>query len=204
MKQIYVFDVTETRRRKIALVAASAEDAETRLKFAFETNSDAIMAESDGEGDFELLRENSYNTPTARLNELCNGHCIDGEGNLSDFYRLEDEVFSQNKLIITPYKNGAALPASELYLRSESFIYDGCHKIYIIEGGEGTLYNENGWNDASRPLSELAEVYRNSCPLRFIERMSNFEDIVPQCCDRVEFSYEGVVTVVDFPQDREV
>lgn len=48
------------------------------------------------------------------------------------------------------------------------FAYDGCHKIYVIE-------DDIDLQDATRkgyeilPISRISEIYKNSCPLKFID-----------------------------------
>ena len=54
------------------------------------------------------------------------------------------------------------------YYNYKYFVYDGCHKIYLIH---------------------KKDVYENSCSLRFISRWDKLYegDIVPQCSDNVSF-----------------
>lgn len=50
---------------------------------------------------------------------------------------------------------------------AKEFVYDGCHKIYLIE-------DEEDKRDALdcgyeiRPIKELEKTFEGSCPLRFI------------------------------------
>lgn len=60
------------------------------------------------------------------------------------------------------------------------FVFDGCHKIYLIE-------SDSDWNQCDaysreemRPMDELPGVWRNTCPLRFIDTYGSLKTIVPQ------------------------
>ena len=62
----------------------------------------------------------------------------------------------------------------------KTFVYDGCHKIYIITSEEerqrakelGYIVDGSTAEDETEhPISELEEFYLKSCPLRFIETM---------------------------------
>lgn len=63
-------------------------------------------------------------------------------------------------------KNSALL-INGIPVTGKKFAYDGCHKIYVIE-------DEKDEQDAKKlgyticPLSELENIYKNSCDLRFI------------------------------------
>lgn len=47
------------------------------------------------------------------------------------------------------------------------FAYDGCHKIYILED-EDDFVKAKGLEYTILPIGMIQEVYKNSCPLRFI------------------------------------
>jgi hypothetical protein len=73
------------------------------------------------------------------------------------------------------------------------FAFDGCHKIYLItsENGKQDLKSV-GWEDSDfLPMEKLEETFYNSCGLRFInlDRTKDFETVVPQCEDKVVFTY---------------
>lgn len=60
------------------------------------------------------------------------------------------------------------------------FVWDGCHKIYLIE-------SESDWGKCDAydraemlPMDELPGVWRNTCPLRFINTYGTLRTIVPQ------------------------
>jgi hypothetical protein len=60
--------------------------------------------------------------------------------------------------------NGVGIPCIE------QFLYDGCHKIYLIDSGKGRhrLYM-NGWSeDDFQPINELPETWAETCELRFV------------------------------------
>jgi hypothetical protein len=66
---------------------------------------------------------------------------------------------------MTLYINGRTVPAEGLV-----FVYDGCHKVYLIDSEEGRRQMfESGWSeyDFQHP-SELPAVWEETCSLRFI------------------------------------
>lgn len=76
------------------------------------------------------------------------------------------------------------------------FAYDGCHKIYLIatKADLEQMY-EAGYEESDiLPLDMLEEIYNASCPFRFIQKASDFADVVPQCTDpsTVQWEYEDV------------
>lgn len=56
------------------------------------------------------------------------------------------------------------------YTNAKEFIWDGCHKIWLIESPEGKKsMMENGWEESDiYPISKLKKAYNESCILRFI------------------------------------
>lgn len=73
--------------------------------------------------------------------------------------------------------NGKEVAATE-------FAYDGCHKIYLINGPEDRErmldcgYTEEG---DILPIDELPAVWEDTCPLRFISSADLSQDYVEQC-----------------------
>lgn len=65
------------------------------------------------------------------------------------------------------------------------FVYDGCHKIYLIHKRDFKAIKAKGYEkDDIHPAELLEHTYRRSCSLRFISRWDNlYDDIVPQCAD---------------------
>ncbi len=53
-------------------------------------------------------------------------------------------------------------------IKGLGFGYDGCHKIYILETEEDIKEAKETGYDKVYDMSELLEIYNNSCPLRFI------------------------------------
>jgi hypothetical protein len=75
----------------------------------------------------------------------------------------------------------------------KEFAFDGCHKIYLMTSNEGKqdMLN-NGWVETDfYSIDKLEEVFYNSCGLRFInlDRTKDFKTIVPQCAEKVTFTY---------------
>lgn len=52
-----------------------------------------------------------------------------------------------------------------------SFVYDNCHKIYIVEDNDDIQSVKELWgeNEIFHAIEELPIVWQNSCPLRFID-----------------------------------
>lgn len=50
------------------------------------------------------------------------------------------------------------------------FIYDGCHKIYILESGDDFVEaTHEGYSiENVHPIESIASVFNRSCELRFI------------------------------------
>lgn len=78
----------------------------------------------------------------------------------------------------------------------KEFAFDGCHKIYLMVGGEQAkqFFKDKGWDDSDfHPISELEDTFNDSCPLRFI----NWDDtrglgtVVPQCEEETIFEYDN-------------
>jgi hypothetical protein len=54
-----------------------------------------------------------------------------------------------------------------LQVTAQTFAFDGCHKIYLLEdGAEEAHARELGYN--IYPIDELRQAYEGSCSLRFI------------------------------------
>ena len=51
------------------------------------------------------------------------------------------------------------------------FLYDGCHKFYLLKSGKLTTdMKDNGYEQSSiYPIDVLPDMFWDSCPLRFIE-----------------------------------
>lgn len=76
------------------------------------------------------------------------------------------------------------------------FVWDGCHKIYIIEDEEDIerakkltyiVEGSDKTDEQLHPLSELEETYNNSCPLRFIDYFNLRGTIIPQYTETATF-----------------
>jgi hypothetical protein len=67
-------------------------------------------------------------------------------------------------------------------VEAEGFIFDGCHKIYLVDGpaAKAQLF-DSGWDRSDvRPLHQLPTVWEVSCPLRFINSGDLKTDYVRQ------------------------
>lgn len=65
------------------------------------------------------------------------------------------------------------------------FVYDGCHKIYIVEDQDDIKSVKEVWgNDTTfYNIDELQEIWDNSCSLRFISNWKLDKQYVRQFCD---------------------
>ncbi len=71
----------------------------------------------------------------------------------------------------TGYDTGARIgdPIRTLTPDATEFAYDGCHKIYLISTAEDRAEMVDcGYGCDIRPVSELPDVWEETCPLRFI------------------------------------
>ena len=71
------------------------------------------------------------------------------------------------------------------------FLWDGCHKIYILESEEDKQHaiKESGYNKKDvYPLERLEEIYEESCSLRFIENY-NLDKIYVRQFEVARFQY---------------
>lgn len=69
-------------------------------------------------------------------------------------------------------------------IKEKKVAYDGCHKLYVVRNNEKEM---KGYGYEIHPIEEIAGLYANSCPLRFIEYSDDCERIVPQFTKEVVF-----------------
>lgn len=74
---------------------------------------------------------------------------------------------------------------NDVNVPTKEFAFDGCHKIYLVSSDEGR--NELiGYGYTILPISDLPDVWENSCSLRFIGLDdANKSNIVNQFTDVV-------------------
>jgi hypothetical protein len=67
-------------------------------------------------------------------------------------------------------------------IKQKWFLFDGCHKFYLIDSGKLTKEMEEcGYTqDDIFPIDSLPYEFYNSCPLRFIETWKDYKAYVPQ------------------------
>ena len=81
--------------------------------------------------------------------------------------------------------------------RARGFIFDGCHKIYLLrKKAEVERWRADGYD--IHPMKELERTFANSCPLRFINWAGTLETVVPQFAQRVTFTYSSRKSLVRF------
>lgn len=70
-----------------------------------------------------------------------------------------------------------------LKVEAAMFVWDGCHKIYLITGPEDARQlKECGWDESEfLPVSELPAVWEETCGLRFISSGDLNTQYVAQC-----------------------
>jgi hypothetical protein len=68
-------------------------------------------------------------------------------------------------------------------IEGNTFFFDGCHKIYIIEDKQDIKdFEKKGWSKEDiYPIEELEETYYNTCSLRFISNCKLDKNYVKQC-----------------------
>ena len=73
--------------------------------------------------------------------------------------------------------------------KAKEFFYDGCHKIYLIETPQDKkVFLSRAWEESDMyPIDQLIEIYRSSCPLKFINTCK-LKTIVPQFATQVTFT----------------
>ena len=74
-------------------------------------------------------------------------------------------------------------------IKAKEFFYDGCHKIYLIETPhDKKVFLSRDWEESDiYPIDQLIEIYRSSCPLKFIDTCE-LKTIVPQFATQVTFT----------------
>lgn len=74
-------------------------------------------------------------------------------------------------------------------IKAKEFFFDGCHKIYLIETPRDKKeFLSRDWEESDiYPIDQLIEIYRNSCPLKFIDTCE-LKTIVPQFATQVTFT----------------
>lgn len=60
------------------------------------------------------------------------------------------------------------------------FVWDGCHKIYLIESITDWDECDAYTPDEMLPMDELPAVWRKTCPLRFIDTYGSLRVVIPQ------------------------
>ena len=53
-------------------------------------------------------------------------------------------------------------------IKAKYFVFDGCHKIYLIEDNQDIHEAQQEDYDELIPIEKLPEYWEKSCPLRFI------------------------------------
>lgn len=90
---------------------------------------------------------------------------------------------------------------------AEQFFFDGCHKIYLLEGSaqeqeeQKQRFYKRGWNENDLlHIENLHDVWKESCPFRFIQSAKEgHETFIPQCFQEpVTFEYDGTKVTVEF------
>ena len=73
--------------------------------------------------------------------------------------------------------------------KAKEFFFDGCHKIYLIETPrDKKVFLSRDWEESDiYPIDQLIEIYRSSCPLKFINTCK-LKTIVPQFATQVTFT----------------
>lgn len=94
---------------------------------------------------------------------------------------------SEDKIIIRELNNDGDL----FYINKVNivnalgFVWDGCHKIYIVEDEDDIQSVRETWHkdEIIFDLGELPRIWSKSCPLRFISNWKLDKDYVSQCSE---------------------
>lgn len=87
------------------------------------------------------------------------------------------------------------------------YVYDGCHKFYIIEDEADKKEAFDSWGASVAPLTDdMFRLFLKSCPLRFVYNWKLTDDIIPQTCDMYETEFEfefedGTIGIYDANAD---
>lgn len=71
--------------------------------------------------------------------------------------------------------------------KAKEFAYDNCHKFYIIQTKRDRSHALDLGYDLY-PMEKLASMFRDSCPLRFIQTWK-LKTVVPQFEPKVRFEW---------------
>lgn len=71
------------------------------------------------------------------------------------------------------------------------FVYDNCHKIYLVEDKDDIESVKSMWGEDTifYNIDELPRIWEETCPLRFISNWKLDKQIIHQCCG-AEFIFE--------------
>lgn len=63
------------------------------------------------------------------------------------------------------------------------FVYDNCHKIYLIEDKDDIEEVKKTWGEDTifYNIDELPKIWKETCPLRFISNWKLDKQIIRQC-----------------------
>lgn len=83
---------------------------------------------------------------------------------------------------------------NDIEIKGNMFVYDGCHKIYVIEDENDLRNCQEMWGQLVNgrdlfDISLLKDCYENSCPLRFISNWKLDKQYVKQFEEDVRFEY---------------
>lgn len=79
---------------------------------------------------------------------------------------------------------------NEYKIEDKLFVYDGCHKIYLVEDENDIEEVKRDWgeNEKFYDIKELPQIWNNSCPLKFIDNWKLTKRYVRQFYD-AEFEF---------------
>ena len=94
-------------------------------------------------------------------------------------------MFIINEYLIVEDEQIAELVNSYELDSSLQFVYDDCHKIYIVEDQDDIDSIKQTWraDETFYNIDELPKIWNNSCPLRFISNLKLDKQYVRQGYD---------------------
>jgi len=86
------------------------------------------------------------------------------------------------------------------------FLFDGCHKFYLLDSNKFTKeMEERGYEKTDiYPIDNLPYMFYSSCPLRLIDTWLDYKTVVPQFRGTVTFKgfgKHGWTSKIDFDRD---
>ena len=104
---------------------------------------------------------------------ICTHYADVSIDNYNDNSTIEIQDMNSNNLAKLIKGDNVQLQINKNYVDGKTFVYDGCHKIYVVhddnDRAKAKEYDYINETDKEIPISELEDYYLKSCPLRFVQ-----------------------------------